>query len=241
MRGITRSVMTIAGRKVVTFSSASSPSAADSATKPQLLTSCSSPTRAAGRLRRSARARQTAGCRRRRTMSFASAVVATQHLNHVIFTFWAPGPAGASSSLESHIFGTLQRGWRLLHDADRTVLGGCIMRCADIEQPCAAAVSRVSELPCGQGSTDRCHARRRADLTRQPRGGDRPGGRRSAEERLRRGWRESDDSCRRYAPAGRARHVGWIRHQPRRGAGARASRRRRSSSTASRRCRKAAA
>ena len=47
MRGITRSEMTIAGRNVVTFSSASSPSAADSARKPQLLTSCSSPTRAA--------------------------------------------------------------------------------------------------------------------------------------------------------------------------------------------------
>ena len=47
MRGITRSVITIAGRNVVTFSSASSPSLADSAMKPQLLTSCSSPTRAA--------------------------------------------------------------------------------------------------------------------------------------------------------------------------------------------------
>ena len=47
IRGITRSVMTIAGRNDVTFSSASSPSAADSARNPQLLTSCSSPTRAA--------------------------------------------------------------------------------------------------------------------------------------------------------------------------------------------------
>jgi len=34
MRGITISVITIAGRKLVTFSSASSPSAADSAMKP---------------------------------------------------------------------------------------------------------------------------------------------------------------------------------------------------------------
>src|SRR5947208_17113542 len=47
MRGITRSVITMAGRNVVTFSSASSPSLADSATKPQLFTSCSRPTRAA--------------------------------------------------------------------------------------------------------------------------------------------------------------------------------------------------
>src|SRR5438067_75531 len=38
----------MAGRNVVIFSSASSPSAADSARKPQLLTSCSRPTRAAG-------------------------------------------------------------------------------------------------------------------------------------------------------------------------------------------------
>src|SRR5262245_29707579 len=47
MRGMTRSVITIAGRNVVTFSSASSPSFADSAAKPQLFTSCSRPTRAA--------------------------------------------------------------------------------------------------------------------------------------------------------------------------------------------------
>src|SRR5207237_195720 len=47
MPGITRSVITMAGRNVVTFSSASTPSAAESATNPQLLTSCSRPTRAA--------------------------------------------------------------------------------------------------------------------------------------------------------------------------------------------------
>jgi len=43
MRGITRSVITIAGLNVVTFSRASSPSTADSAMKPQFLTSCSRP------------------------------------------------------------------------------------------------------------------------------------------------------------------------------------------------------
>src|SRR4051812_102427 len=47
MRGITRSEMTIAGRNDVTFASPSSPSVADSATKPQLFMSCSRPIRAA--------------------------------------------------------------------------------------------------------------------------------------------------------------------------------------------------
>ena len=48
MRGITRSVTTIAGRKVVTFRSASSPSSALSATNPHVRTSSVRPTRVAG-------------------------------------------------------------------------------------------------------------------------------------------------------------------------------------------------
>ena len=78
IRGITRSVITIAGRNVVTFSSASSPSLADSATKPQLLTSCSSPTRAAG----SSSTISTRSARRLRVVASTTAVaVAASHAN----------------------------------------------------------------------------------------------------------------------------------------------------------------
>jgi hypothetical protein len=93
------SVMTIAGRNVVTFSSASSPSLAESATKPQLLTSCSKPTRAAG-------SSSTISTRSPTALVSLTAIagsltlVPTQHLNHVIFTFWAPSPADASSTIK---------------------------------------------------------------------------------------------------------------------------------------------
>src|SRR5262245_846187 len=84
MRGITRSVITIAGRKLVTFSSASSPSLADSAMKPQLLTSCSSPLRADG---------SSSTINTRSAVTFAStcsmtsdpAVVVTRHLSTMSF------------------------------------------------------------------------------------------------------------------------------------------------------------
>ena len=110
MRGMTRSVITIAGRNVVTFSSASSPSLADSATKPQLLTSCSRPSRAAGSSSTIRTRSATVLVSPASTATSPAAVMVTQHLNHVIFTFWSPSPADASSTFIIIVRPSRQRG-----------------------------------------------------------------------------------------------------------------------------------
>src|SRR5262249_43830606 len=110
MRGVTRSEITIAGRKDVTFCRASSPSVAESATKPQLLTSCSRPTRAA----ESSSTINTRSATDFRVESINGAVspavvIVKHHLNHVIFTFSAPFGRFASST-ETKICRTSSRG-----------------------------------------------------------------------------------------------------------------------------------
>src|SRR5262245_4953176 len=102
MRGMTRSEITIAGLKDVTLPSASSPSVAESATKPQLLTSCSRPTRAAGSS--STMSTRSATCLAVDSVDVGDSpavVIVTQHLNHVIFTFCARQGMCASSTFRT--------------------------------------------------------------------------------------------------------------------------------------------